>query len=141
MDHVTEGAAYGRRAQRGFTLIELVVALSTTGLLAALCLSLVIEYRASNRVAAATTDMGNLAVGQEALFTTRQGYVPCDDAGCTRKVPGFRLSERVAYSVTVADGGDRAYSVSGRSAIDNDEIFSYESGKMSWRSSEIAAQP
>lgn len=63
-----------RRAQRGFTLVELMIVVAIIGILAAIAIPQFSAYRAKAYNSAANSDLKNMKTGMEAYMADRQAY-------------------------------------------------------------------
>jgi len=88
---------------RGFTLIELMVAVALIGILAAIAITQFSSYRQRGFDASAVSDLRNAAGAEEGLFATSGAYVSCRNANCGQRLPGFRLSKNV--TIRMRNGG------------------------------------
>ncbi|MDQ6954146.1 MAG: prepilin-type N-terminal cleavage/methylation domain-containing protein, partial [Mariprofundaceae bacterium] len=97
-------------AERGFTLIELMVVVAIIGILAAIAIPAFASYRTNTFNASAVSDMRNLATAEEAYYVDQQVYL--DLAAITGvlaaipNLPGARISKNVCIEVTNASAVD-----------------------------------
>lgn len=89
---------------RGFTLLELLVAVALIGILAAIAITQFSSYRQKGFDASAVSDLRNAAGAEEGLFATSGAYVSCRNATCGQRLPGFRRSKNVTIRMR-NDGG------------------------------------
>ena len=93
------------KGKNGFTLIELLIVVAIIGVLAAIAIPAFSSYRAKAYCAAVKSDLGNLAVGQEAFYYENTTYLAATNVAGTSNVPGFTWSPGV---VLVASAGNTA---------------------------------
>lgn len=87
----------------GFTLLELLVAMTVTGVLIASAIPHFQAYRQRAFDLRAETDLRNVALAEEAYFIDAEHYLPCSQEGCSQ-LPGIvALSQGVELSVTATD--------------------------------------
>ena len=79
----------------GFTLIELLIVVALIGILAAIAVLEFRAYRQQSFDAAASADLRNAALAEEALRAGGGAYVNCRNANCDTRLPGFLRSKRV----------------------------------------------
>lgn len=94
--------ATDRRAQRGFSLLELLVVVAILGILIAAALPRFAEFRAAAYDSRSQQDLRNLAAAEELYRATSATYA--DD---TALLSGFTASEGV--SVTIESADDTAF--------------------------------
>lgn len=88
---------------KGFTLIELIVAIGIIGILAAIAVQQYAIYKAQGFDARAKTDLRNLASAEEAYFVDNEVFLSCTDSDCATLLPGIvALSDGVTVEVTAA---------------------------------------
>jgi prepilin-type N-terminal cleavage/methylation domain-containing protein len=97
------GAAARRQRSAGFTIIELMVVVCVLGVLSAIALSEIMNYRRTAVDARAKSDLRNAATAEEAFFLASGDYLSCANATCSQ-LPNFRMSAGVSISF-VADNG------------------------------------
>jgi type IV pilus assembly protein PilA len=109
---------------RGFTLVELLVAVAVIGILAAIAIPQFGSYRRRSFDASANADLRNAATAQEALFATSGAYARCRNASCEQRLPGFHRSKNVAIRMRRA-----AASFNGTSTHPNGsgKVWAYDS--------------
>jgi len=86
--------------EKGFTLLELLVAVAILGILLALAIPQFNEYLRRGYVAAVKSDLKNASIVQEAYFAENETYT---DPLPTLVSNGFRQSKSVSMSVIVVD--------------------------------------
>ncbi len=89
-----------RIGKKGFTLLELLVALGILGILVALAIPQYNAYRRRGYIAAVKADLQNASIVQEAYFAETETYT---DSLPILKSRGFRQSKGVSILVTVVD--------------------------------------
>lgn len=115
-----------RAAERGLTIIELLMVVTIIGVLAAITLPQILSYRQSAFDAQAKSDLRNAANAQEAFFLGMGDYLECANRDCVDKLPNFRLSNTVSISMLANNGSQptftaTAYSNGGK------RTFTYDS--------------
>ena len=70
------------KSEQGFTLIELLVVVAIVGVLAAIAIPQYSSYKDGAYVAAAQSDLRNLAAAEEAYFGNKQNH--CKDSSVNR---------------------------------------------------------
>ncbi|MBL7662513.1 type II secretion system protein [bacterium] len=105
---------YLARKQSGFTIVELLMCIVSIGILAAVVIPQMEEYRRKVRDVVALSDLRNYIIAQESYWSEHHRYVSCerlawyydgeyqymDNTGwgtnCEAVLPGFKYSEGVA---------------------------------------------
>ena len=107
------------RAEKGFTLIELITISAIIGILSSIAIPQFSSYRTKSHDAAAKADLRNAATVQEAYFVDHGTY--CNTVGTlTDTLYGLHLSDKVNLNITVA-------------TVDSYEMIAYHtSGKISY---------
>jgi len=108
-----------RLTNKGFTLLELLVAIGILGILVALAIPQFAAYRRRGFVAAVKSDLKNASIVQEAYFTETGTY--------TVSLPillsnGFRQSNNVVMNITLVGNG---YNFSATHASCGADTWSY----------------
>ncbi len=89
------------RAEKGFTLIELIIVPAIIGVLSSVAIPQFSSYRTKSYDAAAKADLRNAATVQEGYFVDHGTY--CSTvATLTDILYGLRLSDQVELNITVA---------------------------------------
>jgi type IV pilus assembly protein PilA len=92
-------------AERGFSLIELLVVMGIISTLIAVALPRYASYRANAFDSRAETDLRSVALAEEAYFLDNDKYLACSGQSCS-SLPGIRkLSDGVVLSISTTDTG------------------------------------
>lgn len=90
---------------RGFSLLELLIAISIMSVLTAIALPQYLQYKRQAYDSRAVSDLRNVAIAEEAYYMTAERYLACQNATCTR-LPGIAaLSKGVNLQISVAGDG------------------------------------
>jgi prepilin-type N-terminal cleavage/methylation domain-containing protein len=82
--------------QSGFTLVELLVVIGMIGILAAVAMPQLAEYRQRGFDGRSVQDLRHAALGEEAYFADNERYVDCiGGASCKSLLPAFEFSSGV----------------------------------------------
>lgn len=102
-----------RRAVRGFTLIELMIAVAVVAILASVALPSYTEYVRRSRIIEATNELSTLRVRMEQYFQDNRNY---GDDGC-----GIAAASTESFDIScTTDGGGFLATASGKSGASMD---------------------
>jgi type IV pilus assembly protein PilA len=110
-------------AQKGFTLIELMIVIAIIGILAAIAIPNFSAYKNRAFNAAAMDDLKNAAIAQEAYFVDESTYTNSTPT-LTGTTYGFYISDKISFIIVSANnmtysmkawhpGGDASFVVRG----------------------------
>lgn len=86
-------------ATRGFTLLEILIALTIVSILTAVALPQYSDYKKQAFDARSMSDLRNVAISEEAYFMQTEKYISCKGAACII-LPGMSaVSKGVALEV------------------------------------------
>ena len=109
------------RSRTGFTLLELMIAVSIVGVLAAVAIPAFLTYQLRSKTAEAKTNLAAMRTLENAYFTEYESYQPAspeppaipgstadifDDVGSDFAVLGFKPEGRVYFSYGVGVSAD-----------------------------------
>lgn len=112
--------------KNGFTLLELLVALTIVSIITAIAIPQYQEYRKRGFDIRASSDLRNIAIAQEAHFLENEKYLSCNDSSCTA-LPGIAA---ISAGVTVSIAAKEA-SFTGQASHKNGSgrVFYWDSEK------------
>ena len=92
-----------RGQQAGFTLVEILTAISVIGILAGIAIPQYSAYRANGFDKRAWADLANVALAEEAHYSDNDAYISCDHDTCPTVLDGLGpLSNGVVLNVVVS---------------------------------------
>lgn len=95
-------------SQRGFTLLELLTALSIIGVISAIAIPQYNVYKERSFSARAASDLRDAAMAEEALYADQTEYRSCIGVGCNDPVlPGFRISPGTVLEMEASLGNSQ----------------------------------
>ena len=90
-------------SNRGFTLLELLVALGISSVLAAIAIPQYQHYRQRAFDARALSDLQSIALAEEAYFIDNEAYLTCENELCLM-LPGMAaISNGVTVTITAEE--------------------------------------
>lgn len=84
---------------RGFSLIELLTAMTIVSILSAIAVPQYSMYKSRAFNANVTADLKNAVVAQEALYAETEQYVECVNLTCETVLPGFSISQETQITI------------------------------------------
>ena len=94
------------RTQGGFTTIELMVAMSVVGVLAAIAFPRFTGYKSNAFDSRAEVTLRHVATAEEAYFSENEIFVACDQTTCSILLPGLGpLSRGVILNISLTPEG------------------------------------
>ncbi len=97
----------GKKNEKGFTLIELMIVIAIIGILAAIAIPQFSAYRKRSYNASAQSDARNIATAQEAYFVDYSKYTS-DIDNLTGTAYGYMPGDKVDAAVS---GDDQTYTI------------------------------
>lgn len=95
-----------KRIEHGFTLVELMVVIAVTGILASIAIRQITIYQARAFNSRAETDLRNAVAAQEAYYADNQQYTACANSECEIILGTFRLSDGIQLMLEVDSEGN-----------------------------------
>jgi len=80
--------------EKGFTLVELLATVATTGILSSIAIHHFAEYKKASFDAIASSDLKTAVIAQEAFHSDNASYLECVDAMDCEQLPGFISSKK-----------------------------------------------
>jgi len=117
-----------RKKRKGFTLIELMVAVAVVGILAAVVYPSYVTYKAKGRQAHARSGLGAVRLSME-QYHNRVGWYPASGASLSQYLTGFDPSEfgssdgKSSYTFRIVDGQQNSFRVEASGNIDDDPFL------------------
>ena len=99
----------GKRGQRGFTLVELMIVIAIIGILAAIAIPQFAQYRARGYMSAVRSDVKNCHTAAMAYFADKPDAESMTIEDC--KASGYTPTKGV--TITVTSGDAATFSLSG----------------------------
>ena len=95
-----------RSREKGFTVIELLIAVSIVGILSSIAVRQFISYRVSTFDARAEYDLRVAAAMEEEYFNQNDRYADCTDTNCEQAFGNFALSDGTRISLISREAGN-----------------------------------
>lgn len=119
--------------QKGFTLLEIVIAMGILAVLAAIAIPAYNGYIASSREAEGWNNLSALKLAQEEYFLENNRYFPDDDGTTVSTTAGTLAqywspgesgaSRNFEYAVTTADGTGYTATATGRNKVPSTTVL------------------
>ena len=108
----------------GFTLLELLIAMSIVATLAAIAIPQYSAYKKRAFDTRAMSDLRNVALAEEAYFIDEESYLSCADSNCL-SLPGVAaLSQGVTVTITAST---TAFTGQASNTKGTGKVFSWDS--------------
>jgi len=127
-----------RSTARGFTIIELMIAVAIIGIIASIAIPVFLRYQNKTKTAEVKANLASIRVAEEAYFTEKGAYLPAmaepplipggtaadfDASGGDYATLGWRPEGRVYFSYAVVTSADGVgYTADAGADIDNDGV-------------------
>ena len=112
--------------RRGFTLLELMVAMAIVALLTSLAAPQYREYRQRGYDLRALSDLRNVAIAEEVYYFDSETYLSCSDSEC-EELPGIAsLSEGVTLEISADED---TFTGTARHPLGSGKVYLWDSAR------------
>ena len=94
-----------RHSETGFTLIELMTAITVIFILSAIAIRQLSVYQVRAFDARAENDLRSAVVAEEGYYAENETYVACTDNACGQAFDSLIISDGIELSVTTDESG------------------------------------